>query len=104
MTAHVSKEQLGLMMPGTMDRFFQDEQEYLESPRAGLLARAWAGLSAWYSRQVTVQEIAGLSDMQLADIGISRADVPLVFEPGFIARRDNDRIVAMLQTGRIAGM
>ena len=104
MTAHVSKEQLGLMMPGTMDHYFQDEPQYLESGRPTLLSRAWAGLSAWYSRYAAVQEIANLSDTQLSDIGISRADVPLVFEPGFIARRDSDRIVAMLQTGRIAGM
>ena len=104
MTTHVSKEQLGLMMPGTMDHYFQNEPEYLAAPRPGLLAKAAAAIGAWISRRAAIEEVAALSDAQLADIGISRCDAPMVFDRRFAAQREQDRIVAMLQTGRIAGM
>ena len=104
MTTHVSKEQLVLMMPGTMDHFFQDEPEYLAAPRPGLLVRAVAGIAAWIARRAEIEEVASLSDAQLADIGISRSEAPLVFDRGFVARREQDRSIAMLQTGRVAGM
>ncbi len=103
MTAHVSKEQLGLMLPGTMSHYFQDKPEYLEAPRPGLFARVFAALSERVGRQDRIQEVAALSDAQLADIGISRAEVPMIFSSDFAARREQDRTVAMLQAGRIAG-
>ena len=104
MTTHVSKEQLGLMMPGTMDHYFQDEPEYLEIPRPGLLARAGAGIDAWIARRTEIEEVAAFSDAQLADIGICRSEAPLVFDRGFVARREQERRIAILQTGRGAGM
>jgi len=104
MTAHVSKEQLALMMPGTMSHYFQDTPEYLEPPRPGPFARMFVAVSAWAGRQGRIDEVAALSDAQLADIGISRGEVPMIFADGFVARRDQDRTVAMLQAGRIAGV
>ena len=104
MTTHVSKEQLGLMMPGTMDHYFQDEPEYLEIPRPGLLVRAVAGIAAWNARRAENEAVASMSDADLADIGISRSEATLVFDRDFAARRELDRTVAMLQTGRAAGM
>ncbi len=104
MTTHVSKEQLGLMMPGTMDRYFQDEPEYLAAARPGLLARAVAGIGNWMARRAAIQEVAALSDAQLADIGISRSEAPMVFDRGFVARREQERSIMMLQTGRVDGM
>jgi uncharacterized protein YjiS (DUF1127 family) len=104
MTAHVSKEQLGLMLPGTMSHFIQDEMEYREAPRPGLLAQAAAAVSGWLSRQDQADEVAGLSDAQLSDIGITHSDVKMVFDSGFIARREQDRMVAILQAGRGASI
>ena len=104
MTTHVSKEELGLMMPGTMDHYFQDEPEYLETPRPGLLARAGAGIDAWIARRTEIEEVAALSDAQLADIGICRSEAPLVFDRDFADRREQDRSIALLQTGRAGGM
>ena len=103
MTAYISKEQLGLMLPGTMDHYFQDEPEYLAAPRPGLLIRAAAAIGAWRARRATIQEVASLSDAQLADIGISRSEAPFMFDRGFAARREQDRSIATLQAGRIAG-
>ncbi len=104
MTAHVSKEQLGLMLPGTMSHYFQDEPEYLETARPGLFARIVGAVSAWVGRQGRIDEVAALSDAQLADIGITRAEVPMIFAGGFAAQRDQDRTVSLLQAGRIAGV
>ena len=43
-----------------------------------------------------------MSDAQLADIGISRAEAAMVFDPHFAARHNRERLVARTQTGRIA--
>lgn len=104
MTAHVSKEQLGLMLPGTMSHYFQDEPEYLEAPRPGLLARAFTVVAGWLVRRGEIEEVASLSDAQLADIGISRGEIPLVFNAQFAAQRNQERVLATLQAGRIAGV
>jgi uncharacterized protein YjiS (DUF1127 family) len=104
MTAHVSKEQLGLMLPGTMSYGFRDEPEYLESPQPGLFASALAAISGWVSRDPALEDVSGLSDAQLSDIGISRGEANLAFDTGFAARRDHDRMLAALQTGRVAGI
>jgi uncharacterized protein YjiS (DUF1127 family) len=104
MTAHVSKEQLALMLPGTMSLYDHERTETRETPRRGLFARIAATISDWAGRQGRIDEVAALSDAQLADIGISRAEVPLIFSAGFATRRDQDRTVAILQAGRIAGV
>ncbi len=103
MAIHVSKEQLGLMLPGTSNHYFQDEPVYLEALRPGLFARLVATVTGWLSRHVEMEEIAGMTDAQLADIGITRAEVPQVFDTAFLARREHERTVMALQTGRIAG-
>jgi uncharacterized protein YjiS (DUF1127 family) len=104
MTAHVSKQQLGLMLPGTMSHYLRDEPEYPEPTRPGLLAGAVAAVSGWLSRQGQMDEVAGLSDAQLSDIGITHSDVMMVFDAGFVVRREQDRIVASLQAGRTANI
>ena len=103
MTTHVSKEQLGLMIPGTMDHYFQDEPEYLAAPRPGLLARTAASIAAWLTRRASIVDASALSDAQLSDIGILRSEASMMFDHGFAARREQDRSLATLQAGRIAG-
>ncbi len=103
MTAHVSKEQLGLMLPGTMSHYDQNEPEYLEAPRPGMLANLFLAVSGWVSRRSEMEEVSSLSDAQLADIGISRSEIPLVYDNAFAAQRNQDRVIAALQAGRIAG-
>jgi uncharacterized protein YjiS (DUF1127 family) len=103
MTAHVSKEQLGLMLPGTMSHYDQNEPEYLEAPRPGVLASLMLAVSGWVSSSTEVKEVSSLSDAQLADIGINRGEIPLVNDHAFAAQRNQDRVLAALQAGRIAG-
>jgi len=48
---------------------------------------AWfaRGIRNWADRQSTLTEMGLMSDRELSDIGLSRADVPRVFNPDFIA-------------------
>ncbi len=103
MTAHVSKEQLGLMLPGTMSHYDQNEPEYLEAPRPGVLSSLLLAVSGWVSRHSEVGDVSSFSDAQLADIGISRSEIPLVQDNAIAAQRNRDRVIAALQAGRIAG-
>ncbi len=46
--------------------------------------RAWiAAINAWHEKQVAMNELEMMSDRELADIGLNRADVHRVFEPAF---------------------
>jgi uncharacterized protein YjiS (DUF1127 family) len=103
MATHISKEQLGLMLPGTMNHYFQDEPLHLEALRPGLFSRLAAIVAGIFARRAVIQEIAGMTDAQLADIGITRAEAPMVFNTGFAAQREHERTVMVLQTGRLAG-
>ena len=48
-----------------------------------LLTHVMETFAAWRRRQAVVQELAMMSDRELADIGLSRADLPRVFDPAF---------------------
>jgi uncharacterized protein YjiS (DUF1127 family) len=50
----------------------------------GLVAR----LSAYRERRATLNELAQLSDRDLADIGLSRGNLPRVFDPEFARAHD----------------
>ena len=61
------------------------------APR-GLLRQIGEGLAyvaqsvkAWATRQATLSELGMMSDRELADVGLSRGDVPRVFDPAFVA-------------------
>jgi uncharacterized protein YjiS (DUF1127 family) len=49
------------------------------------LGRVVAAFVAWRRRQAVLQELDMLSARELADIGLSRADLPRVFDPAFAA-------------------
>jgi uncharacterized protein YjiS (DUF1127 family) len=44
-----------------------------------------AAVSAWRQRQAVLQEMQLMTDRELSDIGLSRADLGRVFEPAFAA-------------------
>lgn len=102
MTNHMSKEQLALMLPGTMWHYFKDEPEFravpVPQPRPGLFAR----LIGWWNRAQERAELAGLSDRQLADIGLTRCELPLAFDPAFAERRNAERVMDPMLGGRTA--
>jgi uncharacterized protein YjiS (DUF1127 family) len=49
------------------------------------LSRSVSALVEWRHRQVVMQEMEMMTDRELADIGLSRADLPRVFDPAFAA-------------------
>jgi uncharacterized protein YjiS (DUF1127 family) len=87
MNIRVPKEELELLLPTTMSHYFQNEHDYTPE-RRGLWARVRAVLR-WIAeapkRRAVYEELHMLSDHELADIGLSRCDVPHIFDPAFVA-------------------
>jgi uncharacterized protein YjiS (DUF1127 family) len=66
----------------------------VKAPRSGIghwLRLAVSTFADWQRRQTVLQEMAMLSDRELADIGLSRFDLPRVFDPAFAAERVRGR-------------
>ena len=49
------------------------------------LASLVQGVKTWSSRHATLSEMEQMSDRELADIGLTRVDVPRVFDPEFVS-------------------
>jgi uncharacterized protein YjiS (DUF1127 family) len=47
---------------------------------AAWLSRQFAAVSAWHRDNVAARELAAMTDHELMDIGVSRADLPRVFD------------------------
>jgi uncharacterized protein YjiS (DUF1127 family) len=93
MNASTAKQEYALRLPDAMSHYFRDEDEYTSAQtveRPGLLARIGAALR-WVAelpkRRAVMHELNMLSDHELADIGLSRADLPRVFDAAFVAQR-----------------
>ncbi len=57
----------------------------------GLFRRLVAILAEWRRRRAVMQEMAMMTDRELADIGLSRADLRHIFDPRFAAERASGR-------------
>lgn len=55
------------------------------------VAFAVQGVKSWASRQTTLSEMETMSDRELSDIGLSRGDLPRVFDPEFAADHSRGR-------------
>ena len=49
------------------------------------LASLTQGIRNWAGQQAMLSEMGMMSDRELSDIGLSRTDVPRVFDPSFVA-------------------
>jgi uncharacterized protein YjiS (DUF1127 family) len=66
----------------------------VKTPRSGIghwLSVAMTAFVAWRRRQAVLQEMAMLSERELADIGLARTDLPRVFDPTFAAEHERGR-------------
>jgi len=66
----------------------------VKTPRHGIapwLKNAVAAFAAWRHRQVVLQEMAMMTDRELADIGLTRSDLARVFDPVFATDRAHGR-------------
>lgn len=93
MSAHVAKEEMALLMPNSLSHYFKDEPEYMVVPEptgSGIFARIGAALR-WLAqmpaRRSVIDELSSLSDHELADIGLARAELSRVFDTNFAAER-----------------
>jgi uncharacterized protein YjiS (DUF1127 family) len=96
MNAPLTREQLarlssdtlayhGQYVEGLGDPIGQPERDSVFSRLVrGLAAR----FSAYHERRAVLNELAQLSDRDLADIGLSRSELNRVFDPAFVRTRD----------------
>jgi uncharacterized protein YjiS (DUF1127 family) len=92
MSAPISKTELAFKLPETLSYHSTwDDADYepvVPAARPGLAARLMGGararFSAWNARRVALDALAGMTDRELADIGIARSDIPRVMSRAFI--------------------
>jgi uncharacterized protein YjiS (DUF1127 family) len=89
MMAHVAKDGMTFLMPGAA------RTGAVAQRRRGGVVRKIAGAVQWLiempRRRAVLETLSSLSDHELADIGLTRADLPRVFDPAFAASRSAAR-------------
>jgi uncharacterized protein YjiS (DUF1127 family) len=86
MNMRLAKDELSLLNPSSLS-------QYVAAPGYGavpaskgffaMLRSAARWVAELPERDAAISELSALSDRELADIGLSRADVPRIFEPDF---------------------
>ena len=81
MNAYTTKEELALLPANRVSypEHYAEAREQTREGRGSILGR----IAAFFARQRVLAELNSLSDRELLDIGLSRSELPLVFEPGF---------------------
>lgn len=93
MSTRIAKEDMARMMPHSIGHYFKDEPAATtgDAPaHRGLVATIAAALRYIVEtprRRAVINELYSLSPHELADIGLTRAEVPMVFDPEFTASR-----------------
>jgi uncharacterized protein YjiS (DUF1127 family) len=90
MTAPLTKDQLAFSL-GNQSYIDASYDEQPAAPLAAAKHSFLAWLQQWRHRRQVVAELALMSDRELSDIGLSRADLPRVFDPGFAAAHARGR-------------
>lgn len=94
MNAPLAKEQIALLMADSLtyrETPVEGTDGTIAEPRPTLMdwvRGVWAGIAALPRRRAVIDELRTLTDRELADIGLSRADVSRVFDPRFAGRRN----------------
>ena len=97
MHARGAREELAILLPNTMSHSLHNGQHVLPEQGAsqpGLFARLVALIGRLVElpmRRSVMDEVGGLSDQELADLGLTRADVPQRFDPPSAADRHQQR-------------
>ena len=116
MTPRYATEELALMMPTSLATYFNPNSdrnggyEFSDSFNSNYFAvdardakapGLFARIGAWLRRRAAMDELAGLTDHELADIGLSRGDLAMAFDPNFVAQHNAERFGGQKQNGRI---
>ena len=79
MTAYTSRTELSLIPANRISY-----PAHHAPARHGVFAR----IAAFFHRQSAIREMSGLSERELRDIGLNRADLDRVFDDNFLTHRD----------------
>jgi uncharacterized protein YjiS (DUF1127 family) len=82
MSAPITKDQLAFSL-GNLSYIDANYDEQPIIPQAAPKHSVLAWLRQWHQRRQVVAELALMSDRELSDIGLSRADLSRVFDPAF---------------------
>ncbi len=83
MNAFVSKEELALLPANRISY----PEHYAEAQSRRSKPSLFARIRTWMERRSVLAELGSLSERELADIGLNRADLGRVFDPAFTTRR-----------------
>lgn len=88
MTTRIAKDEMALLMPHSLGHYFQDDAADMPSPtEAPSFSTRIVGAVRWLvnlpRRQAVLAELSLLTDRELADIGLSREDLPAVTAEAF---------------------
>ena len=114
MNARIAKEEMALLMPGAPKYSSAENDSYARNaealknrnaPRGGnpviRLARA---IRAWLAeqrkRQAMIDELATMTDHELADIGLNRSEVPTLFDSRYTTMLEEQQSGAGFTFGR----
>lgn len=90
MSTRIALDEMAKMMPNSIGHYFTDDAIAAPAARPGLIARIASALryvAETPRRRRVMNELYSLSAHELADIGLTRAEVPLVFDADFAASR-----------------
>ena len=86
MNMRVAKEEIALLMPTTLSHYADEPRFQAETAGRSLFARIASAIT-WISeipaRHAVLMELNEMSDRELADIGLQRADLVRVFDKSF---------------------
>ncbi len=95
MNPRQNQEQIGLFpvanTPGSagIDALLAEAYQARDAAIVGGLRRAfaalWQAVTTWPARRAAYEQLRGLTDRELADIGLTRGEIAMVFDPGFKA-------------------
>ncbi len=97
MNAPLAKEQIALLMSDSLTyrtKMVEGTDGTYAAPAPTVFERMGAGIVAFVERlrtlpqrQTVLNELAGLTDRELADIGLARGELGRVFDPAFARAR-----------------
>jgi uncharacterized protein YjiS (DUF1127 family) len=94
MNAFSSRDEIALQRSDSLSHYFKDDADYMPQPEAesphffARLGKLLSWLAEFPKRQAVMDELASLSDHELSDIGLTRSDLPRVFDEEFAAERN----------------
>jgi len=94
MNAFSSRDEIAIQRSDSLTHYFKDDPDYMPQPEPeaphffAQLGKFLHWLVEMPKRQAVMDELASLSDHELADIGLTRSDLPRVFDEEFAAERN----------------